>query len=181
MPARASCTFRSASSLLGLLLVSDVASDAKQSLGNALGIANKGAFNCDPARLAGMRVIWWVHHPVFSVPDATGAPRLREGSIYVGEVVSVDEAPGLFDRSWRHGMSVHPGGSQVAFEVPGGKVRAERTQLGTIKGHLERHFALPPLGEQRSQNESVGGHHRHGHLSTFHPLKDRYGRIAKAA
>ena len=76
-----------------------------------------------------MRVIWWVYHPVFSVPDATGVPRLREGSIYADEVVAMDEAPGLFDGGGRHVLSVHPGSAQIAFEVPGGKVRAERTQF----------------------------------------------------
>ena len=97
------------------------------------------------------------------------------------EVVSVDEAPGLLDGGGRHVVSVHPGSAQIALEVPGGKVRTERAQLCTIEGHLERLFALPPLGEQRSQNESVGGHHRRGDLRTLHPLEDRYGRIAKAA
>ena len=93
----------------------------------------------------------------------------------------MDEAPGLFDRSWRHVVSVHPGSAQVAFEVPIGKIRPEGTQLCPVKGHFERHFALPPLGEQRTQNQSVDGHHGRGDLGTSDTFDDRYGRVAKAA
>ena len=111
-----------------------------------------------------MWVIWWVHHPVFSVPDPTGGSHLSESSIYMREVVPVDEAPDVLDRGGWYVVSVHPGSAQVALEAPGGKVRAERTELGTIEGQLkalitvfEHHFTAAPVGEQRGNNE---GQHR---------------------
>ena len=111
-----------------------------------------------------MWVFWWVHHPVFSDPDPTGGSRLCESSIYMSEVVPVDEAPALFDRGGWNVVSVHPGSAQITLEVPGGKVRAERTELGTIEGQLkalitlfEHHFAAASVGEQRGKNE---GQHR---------------------
>jgi hypothetical protein len=105
-----------------------------------------------------------MHHPVFSVPDSTGGSRLCESSIYMSEVAPVDEASGLFDRGGWYVVSVHPGSAQITLEVPGGKVRAERTELGTIEGQLkalitlfEHHFTAAPVVEQRGNNE---GQHR---------------------
>ena len=70
----------------------DVPRDAKQSNRVALGIAHDRAFDRDPVRLAGMRVIWRRHHTVFCVPDTARARSLRKGIIYVLEVISVDVA-----------------------------------------------------------------------------------------
>ena len=57
-------------------------------------------------------------------------------------------------------MSVHRGSAHITLEAPGGKVRAECTELGTIEGQLkalitlfEHHFTAAPVGEQRGKNE----------------------------
>ena len=82
----------------------------------------------------------------------------------MSEVAPVDEAPDLFDRGGWNVVSVHRGSAHITLEVPGGKVRAERTELGTIEGQLkalitlfEHHFTAAPVGEQRANNE---GQHR---------------------
>jgi len=151
-------------SLLSLLPNRYVPRDTKQSNRVTLGIAHHRAFDRDPARLTGMRVIWRMHHTVFCAPNTARAQRLRKGVIYMLEVTSVDEASRLPDRRRRYIMSVNPGRARIAFEAPGGKVRVECTQFRSIKGQpqalialIEQPFIAAPLGEQRGENE--GQHH----------------------
>ena len=59
--------------LLCLLALRDVAGDAEQSHGRALGAAHNRALERDPVHLAGMYVARRMHHTVFRATDASGA------------------------------------------------------------------------------------------------------------
>src|SRR5262249_32645138 len=81
--------------LLCPLSFRNIAGHAKQSHGSSLGIAHNRTLHRNPARLTGVQVARWGHHSVFSVPDATGALCLCEGSVYARKVVGMNEAPRL--------------------------------------------------------------------------------------
>src|SRR5262245_39520029 len=76
----------------------------------------------------------------------------------------------------------------VIFKTAGVYVKAPGTKLGAIESQLkpvvalfEIGFASASLREERSQNEGVDRHHRDGHLSTLHTLRDRDSRVAKSS
>jgi len=107
--------------LFGALVTSDVSGHTKQFHGSALiRIAHDRALNCNPARLAGMRVIKRGNHAEFGPPGATGANCFCESCVGAHEVISMDEALRLFNRRGWHVMSVNSGGTRVALETAGG-------------------------------------------------------------
>src|SRR5262249_15296585 len=140
--------------LLGAFALADVAGHAKQSHGSALEIAHNRALDRDTARLPGMRVVGRAPHSVFGVPDAASALCLCQGSVYARKVVRVNETPRLFHRHGRHVLPMDLRSARIALEAAGGKIRAECTELGSVKGQpkalpalLERRFTAAPLGK----------------------------------
>jgi hypothetical protein len=106
-----------------------------------------------------MWVAGQVYHPVFSVPCAARALCLREGSLYVRQVIWMDEAHPILHRPGRHVVSVNLCSACITLEETCTEVQAKCSKLGAAEcelkalvAHLECGFVLPPFGEQRGEN-----------------------------
>src|SRR5690242_8019842 len=71
--------------------VGNIASDAKQSAGGAVRISHDRRLDFDPTCLAGILVVGWVQHPVFSVPRSSAAARLGHSRVYLLEIIPINE------------------------------------------------------------------------------------------
>jgi hypothetical protein len=107
-----------------------------------------------------MAVAFWVRHPEFSVPNAVGAFCLRQGSIYADSIVGKDKTTRFSDRFGLYFVPQNLSSARIAFKTTGGKVRAECTQFGSIKGKLkalpapfEHEFIAAPFSEQGGKNQ----------------------------
>jgi hypothetical protein len=95
-----------------------------------------------------------VMYPVFGVAKAARAMRLRYGGVDAHSVLTVNKVPRFFDRRGWHIVPKDLRSTRIALEAAGGKIRAECTELGSVKGQpkalaalLEHCFSAAPLGE----------------------------------
>src|SRR5262245_42145601 len=119
-----------------------------------MGIAHNRALDRDPSSLAGMGVARRWHDPILSLPVAAGVPCLCNSSVDATKVFKMDEAPRLFNRGRRYGVSMKVCSTQVACKLTGSKVRTESSKRRSIEGQLETQFTSAPFGKHSRQQHN---------------------------
>src|SRR5689334_20229949 len=95
------------------------------------------SFDGNSARLAGIPVACGVRHAVLGIPNTANSPCACHGRIYARQIVGMYKASRFPDRCGLHVMPMDKSCAGIPFQATSGKICAESTEFGPIKGELK--------------------------------------------